>query len=71
MILDLFRQQHENVALFQPPFTTEQVEAMLREIGSGGARGPSRGLLLVKGDGMHIGRICRPCARWPSTPTWP
>jgi hypothetical protein len=28
MLLDLFRQQHENAALFQPPFTTEQVQAI-------------------------------------------
>ena len=28
MILDLFRQQHENAALFQPPFTAEQVRAI-------------------------------------------
>ena len=28
MILDLFRQQHENAALFQPPFTAEQLQAM-------------------------------------------
>jgi hypothetical protein len=28
MILDLFRQQHENPALFQPPFTAEQVQAI-------------------------------------------
>ena len=28
MILDLFRQQHENVALLQPPFTTEQLQAI-------------------------------------------
>ena len=28
MILDLFRQQHENAALFQPPFTTDQVQSV-------------------------------------------
>ena len=28
MILDLFRQQHENAALFQPPFTAEQLQAI-------------------------------------------
>ena len=28
MILDLFRQQHENAALFLPPFTAEQLQAI-------------------------------------------
>jgi hypothetical protein len=29
MILDLFRQQHENGALLQPPFTAEQLQAIV------------------------------------------
>jgi len=28
MSLDLFRRQHENATLFQPPFTTAQVQAI-------------------------------------------